>query len=143
MGQRLRPLIALTLLLSAATLGAQPSAAVPEWMRDFLPKTDDEKARAAAFDTYGSQPLRLGSFTTIFACGVFSPGTPARPYLEFVADLACAHDAIVVASPNPVASRLNNRGTFVFTEHKMPVNRWLHPPAEWVPEVEVLVAGGL
>ena len=143
MRQRVKPLIALTVLLSVATLGAQSSTpVVPEWMRDLLPKTAEEKARAAAFDTFGSQPLRLGVFGGSLACGGYSPGTPTRLYLDFVADLACAHDAITVASPNPVSARLNNRGTFIFTEHRMPVDRWLHPFSNWLREVEVLAAGG-
>jgi hypothetical protein len=143
MGRQVCPLIAVTLLLSVAVLGAQSSApALPNWMKDFLPKTGDEKARATAFDSYGSEPLRLGIFSLTTSCGVFSPGTPARSYAEFVADLACAFDAIAVADPHPVATRLNNRGTFIFTEHAMPVDRWIHPSSDWVPEVDVLVAGG-
>ena len=143
MRRQLCLLIAVTLLLSVATLGAQSSApALPNWMKDFLPKTEDEKARATAFDSYGSEPLRLGIFSLTTSCGVFSPGTPARSYAEFVADLACAFDAIAVADPHPVAIRLNNRGTFIFTEHAMPVDRWIHPSSDWVPEVDVLVAGG-
>ena len=143
MRRQVKPLLALTFLLSV-TLGAQEAtrAPLPEWMADFLPKTAEEKARAAAFDSYGSQPVRLGVFSGSTACGVFLPGTPASPYPRFVAELACAHDAIAVASPNPVAARLNNRGTFIFTEHSMPVDRWLHPFSSWAAQVDVLVAGG-
>ena len=143
MGRRAGALTALAILVSAATLASQsPPAEFPDWMKDLLPKTADEKARAGAFDSSGGFPLELGGHRVATACGDIARGSTTRLYSEYVADLACGFDSIVVASSNPITSRLNNRGTFIFTEHAMPVDRWLFPPSTSATEVEVLVEGG-
>ena len=133
------------LTLSAATAAQSTQTRVerlPEWMSEFLPKSSDERAKAAAFDSEGSWVLELGSGVVTTSCGFAMTGTPPA-YYDFVAARACSYDAAVVGVPTPVAVRLNNRGTWLYTEHLFQVRRWISPGTEIVPEIEVLTTGGV
>ena len=136
--------MALTILVSAATLSAQSAlSALPSWMMEFLPKTAEEKAKAAIFDGEGSRILQLNREVMVFACGgMLTDGEPT-PYLEFATQLACGYDAVVLGTPTPSAVRTNNRGTWLYTEHAVKVRRWVSPAAETAAEIEVVTSGGL
>lgn len=138
--------MALTILVSAARIGAQSApSAFPDWMSDLLPKTAEEKARAAAFDAYGQDIVKLGTSSILFKCGaMFQSAEDTRPaYYEFLTAKVCEHDAVAFGTPTPVAVRLNNRGTYLFTEHSFRVQRWVHPAAETRLDIEVLTPGGV
>ena len=110
-------------------------------MLDYLPKTTEEKAKAAFFDADGSSLLRLGIEVIRFSCGLGITGEPTA-YLEFATQLACGYDAVVVGTPTPSAVRINNRGTWLYTEHAVRIRRWVYPALETTTEIEVLTNGG-
>lgn len=146
MRSRLLPLIAITVLVCGAALAAQESSRVPlpEWMTEFLPKTPEERARAAIFDSRGDTLLRLGINTLLISCGGMFLESDARPlYAEYLSELVCDFENAIVGVPTPVAVRINNRGTFLFTEHRVRVSRWIRPENPGPLEIDVVTAGGL
>ena len=111
-------------------------------MLDYLPKTPEDRAKAAIFDGQGSSVLQLDRGMIHFSCGVGMTGEPP-PYQEFATRLACGDDAVVLGTPTPSAVRINNRGTWLYTEHAVKVRRWVSPAAESATEIEVLTGGGV
>ncbi len=118
---------------------------LPEWMFDFLPRTSEERAKAAIFDSEGSGTLQLGVGMTRFVCGVAILGLTNEPppYSLFLEQTVCPADAVVVGTPTPVAVRLNSRGTWLYTEHSFKVRRWVHPVGETATDIELLTSGGV
>jgi hypothetical protein len=142
-------IVALLLAVGARGAGQSPPTAdasqrptLPEWMLDYLPKTPEDRAKAAIFDGQGSSVLQLDRGMIHFSCGVGMTGEPP-PYQEFATRLACGDDAVVLATPTPSAVRINNRGTWLYTEHAVKVRRWVSPAAESATEIEVLTGGGV
>jgi len=126
---------------SQQTVDASQRPPLPEWMLDYLPKTTEERAKAAFFDADGSSLLRLGIEALRLSCGPGMSGEPT-PYLEFTTQLACGDDAVVLGTPTRSAVRINNRGTWLYTEHEFHVRRWVYPALETTTEIEVLTHGG-
>lgn len=110
-------------------------------MLDYLPKTPEDRAKAAFFDADGPWLLRLGFNVTRTSCGGGISDEPT-PYQEFATGLACGYDAVVLGTPTPSAVRINNRGTWLYTEHEFHVRRWVYPALETTTEIEVLTNGG-
>ena len=114
---------------------------LPEWMTEFLPKTPEERAKAAIYDHEGSSVLQLGRGMIQFVCGFAVTGDPL-PYASALQQKACAYDAVVVGTPVSLAVRINNRGTWLYTEHAFRVRRWIHPAVETRNDIEILTSGG-
>jgi hypothetical protein len=110
-------------------------------MAEFLAKTPEERAKAAIYDHEGSSVLQLGHGVIRFVCGVGFTGEPL-PYGSSLQQKVCAYDAAVVGTPVPVAVRINNRGTWLYTEHAFRVRRWIYPATETRTDIEVLTSGG-
>ena len=116
----------------------------PEWMEEFLPRTPEERAKAAVFDSEGSRMLELGSGATLTSCLIgFQFTDEPPPYALFLEKTVCPYDAVVVGTPVPVAVRINNRGTWLYTEHSVRVRRWVRPANQAIANIEVLTSGGI
>ena len=127
---------------SQESMNGQKRSVFPDWMWEFLPTTPEDRAKSATFDNEGSWLLELGMGISSTRCGFMMTGEP-ESYLVFVSARVCGHDAVVVGTAVPVATRLNNRGTWLYTEFAIDVRRWVHPSADASREVRALVSGGV
>ena len=124
--------------------GQAQEVEVPAWMQPFLPKTPDEKAKAAFYDSQGSWTLEPGKGMVTIVCGMgigFGFDTPP-PYYEFVNDTVCSTDAVVLGTAQPSAVRMNNKRTYLYTEFSIDVSRALKLAGQTQTAVEVLTPGG-
>jgi hypothetical protein len=119
-----------------------PAQETPAWMAPYLPVTAEDKARAGFFDGHGAWTLKPGFGVVTSACGIgFDSGEPPMPYYDFVAQKACSADVAVVGTVSPVAVRLNNKRSYLFTEFTVQVSRWLRSAGTQPRRLDVLMPG--
>jgi hypothetical protein len=115
-------------------------------MADLRASTEDEKVRALYFHRYGAFPLKRGDERFIL------PGPPVPPpppgvglptYEQFLQRLACLGEQIVLGRAEERGVHLNQRGTFLFTDYDVAVERWLRPDdPRGAPSLKLSVSGG-
>jgi hypothetical protein len=112
---------------------------------ELKPSTQEERARSRRFDGLGAKPLVAGSrvLRVVDSVRYRMPfdETPTRG--EVINKLACSAPVVVVGKPTPRRVRMNEAGTFLFTEYSVSVSRWIVQNAP-VPRsgIEFLVEGG-
>jgi hypothetical protein len=115
-------------------------------MDELKAMTPEDRARAKPFDAIGGRRLVAGDdVSRIVDRGLYwlpFGGTPT--YSHVLEKLACSAPLIVVGRSTPRRVRMNDPGTFLFTEHVVAVTRWILQDAA-VPSsgvLEFLTAGG-
>lgn len=99
-------------------------------------------------DDYGTDPIEPGDRV------VRSRGLPPTPppgsaprYFDFVRELVCSRQLVLVGKATQSRTLLNYEGTFFFTDYEVLVGRLIHSKAEGPPPpsgavISVAVAGG-
>ena len=115
-------------------------------LEDLAAKTAPEIARAKFFDRLGSSELKPGTRSTIRGIEPPPPPPPAgkavTPRFDDVGrERICGADAVFLGVPTASRTLMNERRTFLFTDHELRVDTWLKPRQG---ETSVLVsqAGG-
>lgn len=115
-----------------------------ESVEQLKPQTDSAKAKAKFYDGYGAEMMRPGEHVKIGGGLPVAPRSDTRTtaYESYVQRLICSSDRAVVGTAKPARVLMNNRETFLFTEHVVAVEMWLRPARNGPETIDVVTAGG-
>ncbi len=127
-------LAALLLVASSVAMAACEPGGFHVWTRAALkPRTKDELAAAKYFDGFGTNRLHAGDSVIIPNEGgsvPFPPNAHRPTYEEFVDNLVCRADRVVVGRVESGKPLLNLRETWLFTDYQVVVEDSLRPQSD-------------